>query len=315
MIDLDSAGLVVERPGPMATIQDLGRRGFRSRGVPDGGAFDQESHGLANALVGNGPGEATIELLLFGGTFRAELPLALALAGAPMPVRVRRASGDDRHFKPPVAFGLEPGDILELGGTPIGARAYLAVRGGWRTPNVLGSRSTEHPLRPGEAIPAVPGATPVRWPDRSSVRPMDSTDPIRLVDGPDADLLDDRQCLHSPFVVSAESDRMGVRLDGAEVPVSSPADRRSTPVSAGAVQVSGGRLILLGVSCGTMGGYPHVAHVASIDLDRIGQLRPGDAVRFERISLEDARRLDRLDRLRRRSTLLRILEMAGNRTG
>ena len=86
---------------------------------------------------------------------------------------------------------------------------------------------------------------------------------------------------------------MGLRLEGDPVTVNSHPVRLSTPVAPGAVQVAGGQLIVLGVACGTMGGYPHVAHVISADLDRLGQLKPGDVVAFRRVTLEEARLLDR----------------------
>ena len=85
---------------------------------------------------------------------------------------------------------------------------------------------------------------------------------------------------------------MGLRLQGDPVTMNSPPERLSTPVAPGAIQVAGGQLIVLGVACGTMGGYPHVAHVISADLDRLGQLKPGDTVAFQLVSLEEARSLD-----------------------
>jgi allophanate hydrolase subunit 2 len=87
-------------------------------------------------------------------------------------------------------------------------------------------------------------------------------------------------------------------------------DRLSAPVAPGAVQVAGGQLIVLGVACGTMGGYPHVAHVISADLDRLGQLRPGDAITFRRVTLDEARRADEAMRLDRQSLLKRVATAA-----
>ncbi len=86
---------------------------------------------------------------------------------------------------------------------------------------------------------------------------------------------------------------MGLRLEGDPATMTSPAGRLSTPVAPGAVQVAGGQLIVLGVACGTMGGYPHVAHVISADLDRVGQVKPGDMLTFCLVPLEEARALDR----------------------
>jgi allophanate hydrolase subunit 2 len=104
------------------------------------------------------------------------------------------------------------------------------------------------------------------------------------------------------YRVTRESDRMGLRLDGPPIAGSGDAERLSTPVLPGAIQSAGGRPIVLGPACGTMGGYPHVAHVIAADLPYVAQLRAGDRVRFVRVSLDDARRIgrssrDALDRL------------------
>jgi biotin-dependent carboxylase-like uncharacterized protein len=299
-------GLLVKNPGLCATVQDLGREGYRECGVPVGGAFDRASAALANALVGNPPGEAVLELTLSGGIYEATIPLAVALAGALMEARVEGADGGSRPWQVPQSGALRVGDRLILGRASQGARAYLAVRGGWRTPVVLGSRSRETRLRPGDLIPAEPATTPTRRLAESSW--VDPTlGPFRVLDGPDAEDTLDWDSL--VFQVGQQSDRMGLRLEGAELTIRSPPDRVSTPVAPGAVQVAGGRAIVLGVACGTMGGYPHVAQVITADLDRLGQLRPGDPVRFQRASLAEARRLDREarrvqgERLRRVATL------------
>ncbi|WP_158633600.1 5-oxoprolinase subunit C family protein [Tautonia sociabilis] len=309
--ELATSGLTVLHPGAWTTVQDLGRLGLRSRGVPPGGAFDSQSHELANALAGNPPGAATLELVLLGGKFRADGPLAVALAGAPMPARVLSGSGS-RTVLPPIGFGLLPGDVLELGGLPSGARTYLAVRGGWRTPIVSGSRSSERPLREGERIPALPSSSPIRRPRPCLLAiPGQEGLPIRIIEGPDAELLVDRDWHQNPFVVSSESDRMGLRLDGPPIQVRTPPDRPSIPVLPGGIQVSGGRPILLGVAAGTMGGYPLVAVVASADLPRLAQARPRDVLRFAPISLAEARRLDRESRRARRGILLRLEAAVG----
>ena len=99
---------------------------------------------------------------------------------------------------------------------------------------------------------------------------------------------------------------MGLRLEGDPVTVTSPPERLSTPVAPGAIQVAGGQLIVLGVACGTMGGYPHVAHLASVDLDRLGQLKPGDALTFRMVTLDEARSLDAAAHRDRASARLRL---------
>jgi 5-oxoprolinase (ATP-hydrolysing) subunit C len=302
--------LLVVRPGASATVQDRGRPGYRGFGVPVGGAFDRASHDLANALLGNGADDATLELTLVGGTYRAEAPLALALAGAPMSALIRAVSGPDRPLAIPQSATLRAGEELVIGGCPRGVRTYLAVRGGWRTPPILGSRSSEARVEPGDVLPALPGSStpsrrPVAWPWQVS----GEDEPFRVIDGPDAGPDDGNARLleSGEYRVSAQSNRMGLRLEGPPIAAESPADRVSAPVAPGAIQVAGGQPIVLGVAGGTMGGYPHLAHVITADLDRLGQLRPGDPVYFRRVEVEEARRLDRL----RRSELARWLTILG----
>ena len=296
---LSDAGLLVVRPGLNTTIQDRGREGYRGFGVPVGGAFDRTSLDLANALLGNLPEEAALEMTLVGGSYRAEVSIAMALAGAPMAAMIRAASGSDRLLTIPRSFTLHAGDELVIGGSARGARTYLAVLGGLSTPTVLGSRSTEVRVESGLRLIVRPGSTrsrrPVEWPWAVG-RPGEA---IRIVDGPDDEATPEvvSRLERHEYRVSARSDRMGLRLEGPAIEASSPADRISAPVAAGAVQLAGGLPIVLGVAGGTMGGYLHLAHVVTADLDRIGQLRPGDPLRFRRIGVEEARRVDRAGRI------------------
>jgi biotin-dependent carboxylase-like uncharacterized protein len=298
--------LLVVDPGLFTTVQDRGRPGYRAWGVPAGGAFDQESAGLANALLGNSPDCAVLELTLVGGTYEAKAPLALALAGAPMAAAVRGVGGRDRPLTIPQSFSMGAGDRLTLGRAATGARAYLAVAGGWQTPAVLGSRSAEERLKAGDVLPCAPGAVAVRHPVGCQVT-LPSRLPIRVIAGPDAGgLLEDPCWPLDTYRVRPESDRTGLRLEGPRWDIPADPNRVSAPVAPGAVQVAGGQPILLGVACGTMGGYPHVAHVISADLDRVAQARPGDQLRFSLISIDEARRIDRLDLARRRTAYQRV---------
>jgi biotin-dependent carboxylase-like uncharacterized protein len=307
-------GLIVIDPGLSTTVQDLGRPGYREWGVPPGGAFDRGAAGLANALVGNGADRAVLELALVGGTYEAQGPLALAMAGAPMEARVVAPDGSERILRIPLSWPLRQGERLTLGRALEGVRTYLAVRGGWRTRLRLGSRSSEERLRAGEDLPAEPGSIPTRHPAGSFWTPR-NTEPFRIVDGPDA-LPDDpafdpsSSWADQRFRVGSRSDRMGLRLEGEPLAITSPPGRLSSPVAAGAVQVAGGQLIVLGVAGGTMGGYPHIAHVISADLDRLGQLRPGDGIMFRRVTLDQARAADQEMRLARRALLTRIATAA-----
>jgi biotin-dependent carboxylase-like uncharacterized protein len=282
-------------------VQDRGRVGYRGFGVPVGGAFDLSSLDLANALVGNDRQAAALEFTLIGGTYRAEASLAIALAGAPMSVRIRSDDGPDRTLKVPQSALLQPDDVLIVGGAPFGARTYLAVHGGFQTPVILGSRSSETRLQAGDILGAEPSDATARRPVAWPWGPTGKLDPIRVIDGPDAHpKLGDAGVLESSvFRISTRSDRMGLRLEGPTIRQEAEPERPSAPVSPGAIQISGGQAIILGVAGGTMGGYLHLAHVITADLDRLAQLRPGDPIVFRKITLEEARAIDRQDRQER----------------
>ncbi|WP_422926254.1 biotin-dependent carboxyltransferase family protein [Singulisphaera sp. PoT] len=299
-------------PGLFTTIQDLGRPGHAAWGVPPAGAFDRSSLDLANALLGNPPDCAALEMTLLGATLRAQVPLAIALVGAPMEATLQSRQLKAQRLTLPLCFSLESGDVLSLGGTANGARTYLAVKGGWQTAKVLNSRSSELPIQARTILEARPSSTLVRHP----IFDLDEAqDPrlLRVIDGPDSGRVEDLDAwLDQPFKVGPQANRMGVRMECPPIALRSEPERMSMPVSVGAVQATGGQLILLGVACGTIGGYPHIAHIISADLDRLAQLRPGDSIRFSRISLDEARRLDREKRRRQRELRQRLALLAGD---
>ncbi len=300
--------LIVIDPGFFTTVQDEGRPGYREWGVPSGGAFDRGSAELANALLGNPPGCAVLEFTLRGGTYQADCSMPLALAGAPMEAKVLGPNEADRFLQLPSSFSLREGERLVLGRNLTGARTYLAVKGGWQTRLTLGSRSSEQRLRSGEVLPAEPGTIPTRRLGQPRWR-SSADEPFRIIAGPDGRShpeLDQAFWSVRRFRVGSQSSRMGLRLQGDPITVTSPPGRLSTPVAPGAIQVAGGQLIVLGVACGTMGGYPHVAHLASVDLDRLGQLKPGDELTFCLVTLEEARSLDRAARQAREAELRRL---------
>lgn len=305
-------GLLVVHAGTYSTVQDEGRQGYRAFGVPRGGCFDRVSAALANALVGNSPDRAVVEMTLVGGTYEARVSLALGLAGAPMRAEVVGHEDRPRPVAVPSCLTLRPNERLVIGGAPHGARTYLAVAGGWQTPLVLGSRSEERPLEPGEILRAASATTLVRQP--GDIDPIVAIDqPFRIVDGPDAGRLADAAIWERiTFRVAPQCSRMGIRLSSPELPVVADAGRLSTPVAPGAIQAAGGQAIVLGVACGTMGGYPLIATVISADHDRLGQVRPGDTMRFQRVSLEEARRLDAAERAARRELSKRVAALAAD---
>jgi biotin-dependent carboxylase-like uncharacterized protein len=305
-------GLIVINPGMSTTVQDEGRPGYAAWGVGASGAFDRGSAALANALLANNADCALLEMTLVGGTFQADGPLAMALAGAPIEARTVMPDRSDRALRLPSSFSLRDGEQLVLGHTQSGARTYLAVRGGWQTPPVLGSRSSEQVLRAGEQLPAASSYVPSRHLADLSWQPAAGV-PFRIVGGPDARSNPELNALFwasQHFRVGTRHDRKGLRLVGDPVSVASNPERLSTPVAPGAVQVAGGQLIVLGVACGTMGGYPHIAHVVSADLDRLGQLKAGDVIRFEYVTIEQARRVLWEARDERRALIRRVSVMS-----
>lgn len=305
--------LRIIRPGHFTTVQDRGRPGYRSWGVPEGGAFDRDAADLANALLGNDERCATLEMTLLGGHFEALVPLAIALAGAPMNAAILGPDGGRRPLTLPLCCTLGAGDQLIVAGTSSGARTYLAVAGGWQTPAILGSRSSETPLAAGTILAAAASTTPTRHLADDGGSSTDPTaQPFRVLTGPDAS---DRsrlaEWLASGFRADPRCDRVGLRLEGPSLDLVSPPDRLSAPVAPGAVQVAGGGIHVIGVAGGTMGGYPHVAHVIAADLYRLGQVRPGDRLRFQLVSRDEARVLHLRQRSHKSERLRQLAALAG----
>jgi antagonist of KipI len=291
-------------PGLYTLVVDQGRPNCRSLGVPVGGAADRTALALGNALVGNPPDAAALEISLTGPTLRAECPLACVVYGAPF-----QLSGN-RRLSAGKTFTLQAGEELEVGPTVRGMRAYLCVRGGLQEPLVLGSRSALAPVKAGQELPCLPGAIQARYLGAALPRLLTRAQtsggagptPIRVLAGlqagwfPVLDVLaagTDGGVPPPVFTVSPASNRMGLRLQGPPLPV--PArELVSEPVCPGAVQVTrDGQCIILGVDGQTIGGYPKIAQVISADLDELAQLRPGDAVAFVAVSLEEATTLYR----------------------
>jgi antagonist of KipI len=256
--------------------------------VPLGGVADFTSFALGNALVGNPPDAVALELTLVGPTLRAGCRIAAVVFGAPFEV-TRNGS----PLEPGVTFTLDAGDVLRVGGTAIGCRAYLCVAGG------IGRRGTG-PLTAGEVLGCrvgrIGGRTLVGtgnavtgWADENT-RSLRSRFQLilRTLPGPQRDWFPGDSFFDHPFTVSPASNRMGIRLLGEPIPKRA-GELASEPVAPGAVQVTNDGLpVVLGVDGQTIGGYPKVAHVIRADLDKLGQLRPGDAVRFTLVSEEEA---------------------------
>jgi len=276
------------------TVQDLGRWGFQSRGVPVSGALDWYSHRLANQLLGNDRRMATLEVTLIGPHVRFEEAAAFAVTGAEF-----RLTLDDVPVEMHRAIEATAGSVLKFGVRLRGARAYVAVAGGVDVPQVLGSRSTHvltsmgghegRALKAGDVL-----LTGVRWKGQGVNAPQPS--PFTPVTREGARLrcipADVRLFAHivsQRFRVSPRSDRMGYRLDGVTIADAPSGELISAAVPTGAIQVPPtGEPILLMNDHATTGGYAIAGTVITADLPLAGQLAPGDWIEFEACSIETA---------------------------
>jgi biotin-dependent carboxylase-like uncharacterized protein len=285
------AHLLVVRPGMLTTIQDLGRWGRQSRGVPVAGPMDAYSHRFANRLVGNDPGAATLEVTLIGPDLQADGDVTCAVAGAQFSLTV-----DERPVPMNQSFMMRSGSRLRFGARSAGARAFLAVPGGLSLEPQFGSRATSLIARMGpfggRAI-AAGDVLPVGAPAAFPVRPQQSGTPLdlpgggarlRVVRGPHElkftnaafDVL-----FSARFIVTSNSNRMGYRLDGPALQHSGTADILSDATPIGSLQVpAAGTPILLMADRQTTGGYPRIGTVITADLPLAGQLAPGDWIEF-----------------------------------
>ncbi len=292
--------LRVLHPGALSLVVDAGRPHTRALGVPHGGAADRLSLALGNALVGNEPLAAALEIALTGPRLRAEADLACVVFGAPFDIASSRQT-----VRSGTTFTLHTGEELHIGGTPRGLRAYLCVRGGLQTPMVLGSRSGLDRVKTDELLPCVPGHIHRRF-LREAGPELADVYVLRVVAGPQADWFRAEEFYDQEFTIAPASNRMGLRLQGR--PLTVPArELVSEPVAPGVVQVTrDGQCIVLGVDGQTIGGYPKLAHVIRADLDRLGQLRPGNRVRFALVPLADAITLDWQAQAQLRAWLVRL---------
>jgi len=290
--------LVIHDPGPLTTIQDLGRPGHLRVGIPESGPVDREAFVLANRLVGNDQGAAGLECTLTGPRVEFADERVVAVCGAEMPVTVNRAPAPGWQ-----SLRVKAGDVVKLGAAATGVRAYLAVSGGIDTPAALGSRAT-YPrgqlgglrgggLRKGDRLPL--GVATAGRPGR--VRPdriVDYSGPpeIMVVLGPQDDRFTERGIaafLEGPYEMLPQSDRMGARLRGPWIEHTRGHDIISDGIPLGGIQVVGdGQPIVLLVDRQSTGGYTKIATVCSFDIGRVGQVKPGQRLRFRRVTVAEA---------------------------
>jgi biotin-dependent carboxylase-like uncharacterized protein len=281
-------GLEVVETGPLATVQDLGRPGLAGIGVGTSGAADRASFRLANRLVGNPEGAAGVEVTLGGFAAVARRDLTVAVTGAPCPVTVGRRGGAVN-----TVLRVRAGELLRLGPAARGLRSYVAVRGGLAVDPVLGSAATDvlsgvgpAPLEPGRVLAVGVPTLPMPGVDLAPVAPLPADEvTLRVVPGPRADWFIEPALptlLAAPYEVTSRSNRIGLRLDGPELPRARESELPSEGMVPGALQVPPtGRPTLFLADHPVTGGYPVIAVVVSTDVDKAAQARPGMRLRFE----------------------------------
>jgi antagonist of KipI len=309
----------VLRPGMLSTLQDLGRYGYQHLGIVPCGAMDPISHAMANALVGNAESSATLECTVVGPELHFEENSLVALYGAAFG---QRADGLPANRPVLVSAGM----TVSIGSAVRGARAYLAVAGGFTVPEVLGSRSTYAPagfggyggraLRAGDRLQTVEdiaelsaerfsrigeatrrgGLRTVRWSAPELTVPGDGTPIVRAVEGRHHCQFDDAAqaaFFSHEWRISPNSNRIGYRLEGLQLRRREPVEVLSEPTCLGTVQVpNDGSPIVLMADHQTTGGYPKIAEVAGADISQLAQLAPGARIRFAACSVEEAQRAE-----------------------
>ncbi|GAP64965.1 urea amidolyase related protein [Mizugakiibacter sediminis] len=324
----------VLKPGLLTTPQDRGRVGLAHLGIGRAGAMDAPALRLANALAGNPANACALEITLLGPTLRFHADADIALTGAPVEARV-----DGARVPLWAPLRVRAGATLALGGMRQGCRSYLAVRGGFALAPVLGSRSLDvnaalgpldgRALRAGDVLAVGMAERDARSANRRSCassapteavspgwsldsRPWfdgDAQRPLRLLPGTHGEHLDaasQAALFDAAFRVAADSNRVGYRLEGPRLALTAPLELVSEAGVAGTVQLPpSGQPIVLMAEHPVSGGYPRIGHVAAVDLPRLAQRRPGDAVRFVATTPEEARH-----RLAERERRLQRLEAA-----
>ncbi len=299
--------LKILKGGMLTSVQDLGRYGFQKYGVIVSGAMDPFAHRIANLLVGNHENAATLEMSLTGPSIEFETDTCIALSGGDLSPRL-----DDRPCGMWRIIAVKKGSVLSFGAPKKGCRTYLAIAGGIDVPEVMHSKSTYlragiggfqgRALKSGDQVPInsvdsqrlaslLKAANSEQHWQIPAIRYFKEP-VVRVMKGRQFDLFNaesQKQLFNELFTVGSHSDRMGYRLEGVPLSLEQPTELLSEPVSFGSIQVPpDGNPIILMADRQTTGGYPKIGQVASIDLPLISQLKPGDKIRFQEISLEDA---------------------------
>ncbi|MCB0371926.1 MAG: biotin-dependent carboxyltransferase family protein [Muricauda sp.] len=276
--------LKVLKSGFFVTIQDLGRFGYRDIGVPISGAMDVDSVKKANLLLENNPGDAVMEITMTGPTLQFEDPTYICLTGAHISATLNKKPVENYQ-----AIKVEKGDVLSYGRLTDGFRAYLAVKGGFTTDKVLGSRSQFIPvtakkrLKDGDEVPYErtlsfkPILSEVKIDERYHTNGME------VFKGPEFSLLTDKQLkdiFTKTFTVSKENNRMAYQV--AELLEGHSHSMLTSGTLPGTIQLTpAGRLIILMKDGQTTGGYPRVLQLSEASICTLAQKKSGDKLLFK----------------------------------
>ncbi|HKZ07826.1 MAG TPA: biotin-dependent carboxyltransferase family protein [Methylomirabilota bacterium] len=291
--------LLVHDAGPLTTVQDLGRMAQLRVGLPRSGPMDRDAFVLANRLVGNDDNSAALECTLMGPRLEFADARWVAVTGADVPVTL-----DGAEQAAWTAFPVRAGGVLKIGAARSGVRSYLAVSGGLDTPLVLGSRSTYlrgalggiggRALRKGDTLPLgrATGAPAPRRVRAERIPTYGDEPSIDAILGPQDDRFTSAgiaALFDGPYEMLPQSDRMGARFRGARIEHTRGHDIISDGIALGAIQVIGeGQPIVLLVDRQTAGGYTKIATVCSYEIGRVGQLKPGQRLRFRQVTVAAA---------------------------
>ena len=287
-------------PGLLTTVQDMGRVGYQQFGVSVSGVMDPRAVSIANILTGNDEGEAVLECTILGPSLRFNQGICIAITGGDLGPTL------DGHPIPNYsAVKVDAGQTLSFTGLKTGCRCFIAFAGGLDIPQVMGSRSTYlrakigglkgRKLEKGDVISFRNPHASLKNLEGRTLYPEfvpRSIYTMRVVLGPQEDAFTSvglKTFLSQVYTVTVEFDRMGCRLDGPVIEHKAAADIISDGVAMGAIQVpSAGKPIIMLADRQTTGGYTKIANVITADFRILGQLKAGDKVRFEQVSISHA---------------------------
>jgi biotin-dependent carboxylase-like uncharacterized protein len=286
--------------GALSTVQDAGRFGSMKNGFTQSGVMDLHAAKTANALLKNDPGAPVIEMTMKGLTAWFTSETFFCLSGG-----VFKAKLNDMPLNNNTVYKADKNDIISVGTAVSGMRCYLAVSGGFSVPAVMGSSSTNLKIGAGgyegrklRTYDIIDYPAPAGNPEgRSAEIPLYGSDTIliRAVPGPQSDMFDEKtlgRFYGEIYTVTSDLDRMGIRLEGPELKGISGNDIISDGIVFGSVQIpNSGKPIILMADHQTTGGYAKIATVASSDLPKLAQAKPGNKIRFSRITVEEAEEL------------------------